>query len=96
LNIFPLLYVTVVANAVVHKEIKMKYEYINLTPVETKKKTGTWKCSNNKSGDELGIVKWYAPWRQYCYFPTTQAVYSRGCLADITHFIESEMDKRKK
>ncbi|MCK4245312.1 MAG: hypothetical protein KAX20_06780 [Candidatus Omnitrophica bacterium] len=42
---------------------------------------------NNKSQGELGVVKWYPAWRQYCYFPTTQAVYSKGCLDDIGDFI---------
>lgn len=50
-------------------------------------KTSVWECKNAKRGTVLGIVKWYSPWRQYCYFPTVQAVYSAGCLNDISHFI---------
>lgn len=73
----------------------MVYEYVHFVKVDDKPKTSVWRCQNIKGEDELGIVKWYAPWRQYCYFPTVQAVYSAGCLADIKDFISSEMKKRK-
>lgn len=65
----------------------MKYKYINFKLIEKKPKTGIYRCCNNKSGEELGIIKWHNSWRQYCYFPTVQAVYSRGCLEDINNFL---------
>jgi len=64
-----------------------KYKYINFELIEQKPKTGVCKCCNNKSNIELGIIKWYSPWRQYCYFPTCPAIYSKGCLDDINDFI---------
>lgn len=67
--------------------MKTIYKYINFEMIEEKPKTKVWSCRNNKSNDELGIVKWYSGWRGYCYFPTVQAVYSRGCLDDISSFI---------
>lgn len=67
----------------------MKYKYINFFLVEQKPKTNVYECRNNKSGVVLGILKWYGPWRQYCYFPACQAVYSKGCLEDINSFIDS-------
>jgi len=73
----------------------MNYKYIHFNPVPTKNKTGVWQCCNNKSGMELGIVKWYPAWRQYCYFPSAYTIYNKGCLEDINTFIESEMNKRK-
>ena len=63
------------------------YQYINFKLIEQKPKTGVYQCCNKGSGNELGIVKWYPPWRKYCYFPTVQAVYSKGCLEDINDFI---------
>ena len=44
--------------------------------------------------DELGIVKWYGPWRRYCYFPHGIEIYSAGCLADIQDFINQLMKER--
>lgn len=64
-----------------------KYKYISFIEIEQKPKTKVWRCVNNKSQHELGIVKWYSSWRQYCYFPTVQAAYSKGCLDDINDFI---------
>ena len=65
---------------------KYEYEYITFVFVEKKSKTQVWQCNNTKSGNELGIIKWYAPWRQYCYFSNV-AIYSIGCLDDIKDFI---------
>lgn len=66
----------------------MRYEFIHFKVIAEKPKTFVWQCCTNSSGDELGIVKWYGPWRQYCYFPTSPAVYSEGCLRDIYSFLE--------
>jgi len=69
--------------------VQTKYEYLIFEKAaQQPAKTSAWECKNAKSGTVLGIVKWYGPWRRYCYFPTVQAVYSAGCLNDITHFIE--------
>ena len=65
----------------------MKYEFIHFELIEQKPKAGVYACRNNRSGEPLGVVKWYPAWRQYCYFPTVQAVYSHGCLEDIQKFI---------
>ena len=50
-------------------------------------KTSVYSCRNKRSGEELGQIRWYGAWRQYCYFPTVQAVYSGGCLRDIAGFM---------
>lgn len=67
--------------------MKQEFEYLLFVRIETKGKTGKWNCCNKRSGDILGEVKWHGAWRQYCYFPLVQAVYSKGCLNDITEFI---------
>ena len=71
-----------------------RYEYIHFVQVEQKPKTSVWSCRNNKSGAEPGQVKWHGPWRRYCYFPTCPAVYSAGCLGNITSFIGWLEDRR--
>lgn len=74
----------------------MRYEYIHFVVIEEKPKTTVWSCRNNNSGGELGRVKWFGPWRQYCFFPVGNAttVFNRGCLEDIIHFINIQMQKR--
>jgi hypothetical protein len=65
--------------------MKTQYQYIRFVETTDPK---TWICENIKSGNELGQIEWYSPWRQYIYSPTCPAVYSTGCLKDIVDFIE--------
>jgi len=73
----------------------MKYRYIEFKLLEKKSKTSVWECLNINSSVRLGIVKWYPYWRQYCYFPEKDTVYSVGCLEDINDFITQLMMERK-
>ncbi len=66
----------------------MKYEHIHFIEIEQKPKTKVYSCRNNKSNAELGIVKWFPSWRQYCFYSTTDIILSKGCLKDIQNFIE--------
>jgi len=70
------------------------YKYIYFIEVETKGKTSRWECLSKSSQDVLGEVKWYGPWRQYCFFPKN-AIFNKGCLEDINDFITQLMDLRK-
>lgn len=36
----------------------------------------------------LGVIKWLGSWRQYCFFPETNTLYSNECLKDIKEFLE--------
>ena len=73
--------------AVVMKECWYEYLWFVEKPRPAGRKTGIYSCRNLNSNNELGEVRWHNHWRQYCYFPTVQAVYSAGCLKDITDFI---------
>ncbi len=75
--------------------MKTQYKYIHFEQVESKTKTSVWSCLNNKSKSVLGIIKWYGPWRQYCWFPFGGTVFNRGCNDDINDFITQLMDERK-
>ncbi len=77
-------------------EINTKYKHVVFKLVTNKPKTSAWECYNkNDMDDEIGEVKWYFQWRQYCYFPAPFCVFSRGCLKDIANFIEQLMNQRK-
>lgn len=65
-----------------------RFQYIHFAKVQQKPKTSVWTCRNNTSGAQLGVVRWHGPWRQYCFFATTPAVYSTGCLRDIQTFLD--------
>jgi len=75
--------------------MKLRYQHIHFIKVDQKPRTSVWTCRNNRTGGELGRIRWYGPWRQYCYFPVAQAVYSQGCLQDICSFL-AELAKERK
>ena len=39
-------------------------------------------------GGSLGQVRWYAPWRHYCFFPIEGCVWSDRCLKDISIYVQ--------
>jgi len=64
------------------------YKYIHFVLIGAKTKTKIWECRNNKEHYALGEVKWYAPWRQYCFLPVDGlTVFNAGCLSDIVDFL---------
>jgi hypothetical protein len=69
--------------------VESTYRYIRFVkqPEGKSRNTDIYSCRTNATDTEIGIVEWYKAWRRYCYFPTTQAVYSAGCLKDIADFI---------
>ena len=74
--------------------MKTHYEYIHFEKVAETPKTSSWICRSNRSNDDLGMVKWYSPWRQYC-FSAGYSVYNIECLKDIIDFIQQLMNERK-
>lgn len=74
------------------KEMKITryYKYIHFELVDMpNRKTSVFLCRNNSSKAILGQIKWYGPWRQYCFFPNdlAETVFNVACLQDICHFI---------
>ena len=68
--------------------MKLKYKFIHFVEIiDGQDNTLYWSCRNNNSKEELGQVKWYASWKQFCYFPIVEAVYSVSCFEDINDFI---------
>ncbi len=76
--------------------VKTKYQFIHFEKLDVVAGRSSWSCHNNKTCDELGIVKWYSTWHQYCYFPYGEdTVYSAGCLNDIQDFIGQLTNRSK-
>ena len=77
----------------------MKSKWLRFILLEKKQKTLVWKVEN-KSNETLGLIKWFASWRQYCFIPfwdyDCEFIYAQSCLRDIANFIREQMDKRKK
>lgn len=69
-------------------------EKVLLKPSKTKKYMVLSKCTNFI----LGEIKWYPPWRHYCFFPDSEftTVYSDRCLLSISEFITKLNTEHKK
>ena len=80
--------------------MKSKWLRFRLLLLPKDYKTSIWAVENNKSGEELGLIKWHAQWRQYCFVSHSHdnysIIYAQSCLRDIADFIKEQMDKRKK
>jgi len=61
-----------------------------------KAKTDIWEVWSLDEASHIGQVRWYSPWRKYCFFPSSQTVWEQDCLRHIAEFIESETTKHRK
>lgn len=61
-----------------------------------KPKTDVYEVRAKSDDFVLGIIKWHAPWRQYCFFPTEDTYWSRGCMNQINEFIDKLMKERRR
>lgn len=57
--------------------------------------TKIWEVTTRKETIPLGHIRWYSPWRKYCFFPLGGTVYAASCLGSISEFIGREMRLRK-
>lgn len=74
----------------------MKTEYKHIKFVQTTL-IDHWNCLNKKSGEELGSVSYYKPWKQFVFEPYElgDIVFNTTCLRDIAHFLD-QLNKQKK
>lgn len=62
----------------------LRFEEVPTSDQESRR----WKVGT-KRGTYLGHIRWFAPWRQYVFYPSIDTLYSVGCLRDIAKFIET-------
>jgi len=60
----------------------------------TSGKTEIHSVNSRSSGEPLGMIRWYGPWRQYCFFPNFRTIFNRGCMEDINDYITTLMEAR--
>lgn len=72
-------------------EIVARYRWfrIEAQPREPRRKTIDYDVVNIASGETIGVVLWYCPWRHHVLEPAVDTVWSSGCLEDVAGFIAS-------
>ncbi len=76
--------------------MRTEYKHIHFEEIDAPgRKTRIFDCRNH---DDLllGEVAWLTRWRQYCFSPAEDTVFSRSCLEDIKCFMQQLMDERTK
>jgi hypothetical protein len=58
-------------------------------------KTDTWEVWDVHEASHLGQVRWYSPWRKYCFFPDSNTIWEEDCLRTIAVFLEWETKKHR-
>jgi hypothetical protein len=71
------------------RTIQSKYMAFKLEKLENKK-TYNVKVLAKSNLTVLGEIKWYAPWRKYCFFTVEeyQTVFDSNCLNEIDNVIK--------
>ncbi len=59
------------------------------------RKTDIYNVWNKEFNSLIGKVSWYAPWRKYAFYPTSNTVFEQDCLKDISDFLNKLMEERK-
>lgn len=76
--------------------MQSEYEYFKVEVIPTKGKTNIYSIINKMdSSVHLGYIKWFGPWRKYCFYPTSGTVWDTKCLAGVVFFINELMAARK-
>ncbi len=63
------------------------YLRIDLTGKSVSGLTSIYRVFNKDNLEGLGEVKWFARWRQYCFFPFSDTVFEKTCLHDISEYL---------
>ena len=73
-------------------------KWIKFVEKDKKPKTKVFSIMSKTDNSEIGEIKWYPAWRQYCLctIPEIQTIYSTGCLQAISEFITKLNEKHKK
>lgn len=72
----------------------MESKFLNFTEKKTTGVTCVYFVSN-KSGTDLGQIKWYSPWRKYVFEPYSGNVFDTECLGDVIRMITKLMTERR-
>jgi hypothetical protein len=59
------------------------------------KRTKVISVLNRNGGYILGTIKWWAPWRQYTFWPEPCMIFNRNCLNEIADYCKKLTDDHR-
>ena len=81
--------------AVMVMSFKPTTPYIEFIKCGEKPKTNGYAVYNKEHAVVIARIKWYGPWRKYCFFPVAETIFSSDCIKDIYTFMDKLMELRK-
>ena len=83
--------------AMKRSEIKLNFDRIGHS---ASAKTQIWSVSfggrSLRLSVRLGVVRWYAPWRRYCFYAEANMLFDAKCLTQIAEFCTRATTEHKK
>ncbi len=73
----------------------MSTSYLNFVLVHDTDKTKIFSVNSARHEIRLGVIFWYAPWRQYTIEPEPDTVWNKDCLREVAGFLEQLMVERR-
>jgi hypothetical protein len=75
-------------------------EFLDFEMIAQLPKTKIFGVFSRGNHSSLGKIKWYGPWRHYCFFPAipepgTEIIHSDRCLMAISQFITKLNEEHK-
>lgn len=68
--------------------IVFQSEYLEIQEEKlANRKTSIYHIWSIKEKCTLGEIKWYAPWRKYCFYPNNDTIWDSKCLSEIINFL---------
>lgn len=71
-------------------------QYLRFIEFPKREKTRIIAVMNKHHEEVIGMIKWFARWRQYCFFPVNNTVWNINCLNDVNSVIMMLAEERKK
>lgn len=65
------------------------------TPVNYEPGAKIWTVQGRRTGESLGEINWYKPWKRYVFCPGAMTEFDANCLRDIADRCERETAKFK-
>ncbi len=78
-------------------DINIENKYIKIKLMNKFPKTNVYDVINISGKYVLGQIKWYSPWRKYCFFPSQdfKLIFDDKCLTFIIEFMKKITNEYK-
>lgn len=71
-------------------------KYLKFELIEEKPKTKVYAVLSKNDNSQLAIIKWYANWRCYAFYPENGTIWEEDCLGAIAQFLKDLMADRRR